>query len=136
MQQQELDTLMQQMFADTKSYAEEQFQISLDGSEASVADVDVLIEKLIASASHDLSDNKVVFTLSNMLGGYVGEIFRQSHGGSWHYDTSDEQAPAVFLLKNEASYAFAGMAFQCLMQNSTLTMQQYYQHAAEQTNEH
>jgi len=136
MEQQELESMMQQMFADAQTNAKNMFDIELDGSEASLVHVDEIIAKVIIAPEHNLEDDKLMFTLSHMLGGYVGEVFRINHGGQWHYDTSDEKAPAVFLLKNEASYAFSGMVFQCLQQQSTLSMQQYYQHAVNQTHEH
>ena len=50
-------------------------------------------------------------------------------GGSWRYDESDKTAPYVVLDVGEYSYAFAGICYERLVNDSQITVFAYYEQA-------
>ncbi|RTE86153.1 MULTISPECIES: hypothetical protein [Gammaproteobacteria] len=128
---QELETLMRDSAQDAIRFAQEEFSVELDSSASSVAQVDKLILLIRSEYSEDLHDSKLIFTVCNMLGAYVGEVFRRFHGGQWVYDDSDKDAPAVFLALGEYTFAFAGMVYQRLLNDGVISIEQYYLQAEE-----
>src|SRR5690554_5624275 len=104
----ELKQLMKDTAADASAYAAEEFTVTLDQSEASLETVDDLLLQAREKYGQDLHNSKVIFTLCNMFGAYVGEIFRNQYGGTWLYDDADSQAPSVYLQHGKYTFAFAG----------------------------
>jgi hypothetical protein len=131
MQQQELTDLMKQMHDDFIRYAADELDLTLDGSEASIASLTEAVERIKQQLGIEVSDNKVAFTLSNLLGGYAGEIYRNHVGGQWLYEENDGK-PTVYLVDGEASYAFHGIAYQNLMGSDEVLLADYYEHAKSQ----
>lgn len=125
----ELKQLMADTAADASAYAAEEFAVTLDQSVASIETVDQLILQAREKYGQDIHNSKMIFTLCNMFGAYVGEIFRNQYGGTWVYDASDNQAPSVFLQKGEYTFAFAGIIYQRLVNDQTLSVRRYYEEA-------
>ncbi len=130
----ELAELMQQSAEDAKNFAKQEFDIELDGSVDSLERVDQLISK--TSLKIKSEDEKAIFTISTILGAYVGEIFRLNHGGEWIYDTSNPEAPAVFLKFNNLTFAFPGIVYQRLMQEPNVSVCLYFKEASVQSTKH
>ena len=60
------------------------------------------------------------------MGGYIGEVFRKHHGGTWGIDERDPQAPAIELKRGERGMAFPGRVFHRLMGGDENNILQYY----------
>jgi hypothetical protein len=129
MLQQELDTLMAETAADAITAAKEEFDITLDNSVDSITEVDTTIEKFISTYPAQSLEDKAVFTICNMYGAYTGEVFRKLAGGQWHYDTSVPEAPSIFLVNKDKSYAFAGICYDKLVKNPDIQIKEYFDKA-------
>lgn len=129
MLQQDLNTLMRETANDAVNAAKEACDITLDFSASSVAKVDSTIEHFIKTFPSQTLENKAIFTLCNMYGAYVGEIFRQFAGGQWHYDTSAPGAPTIVLISKDKSYAFAGICYDKLVKNPDIQIKEYFDKA-------
>ncbi len=76
---------------DAVEFARRNFGVALDFSNASVERVEIIAEELYQSIPHGVLNR--LFHLSpsegemqnicNMLGAYIGEVFRRSKGGEW-----------------------------------------------------
>ncbi|TDF42075.1 hypothetical protein EYS14_04355 [Alteromonadaceae bacterium M269] len=108
-----------------------EFNLELDGSIESVAKVDDVILSWIDKYKDQALEDNSVFTICNIYGAYIGEIFRKTIGGNWHYDQSDEKAPYVVLEYGGKSYAFAGICYQRLVNDSEISVQDYFNKAME-----
>ena len=63
----------------------QQFQVKLDGSEASLDDVERILDHLhttYALATHRPTDAELM-PVAQTFGAYVGEVYRRNHGGTW-----------------------------------------------------
>ncbi|MBT1452000.1 hypothetical protein KJ365_13990 [Glaciecola sp. XM2] len=129
MLQQELDTLMQETAEDAVKTSQEQFGISLDYSAASIDQVDATITRFVKEFPSQSLENKAIFTICNMYGAYIGEVFKELAGGQWHYDTSAPEAPTIFLKIKDKSYAFAGVCYDKLVKNPDIQVGEYFQKA-------
>ena len=67
-------------------------------------------------------EESAVFTICNIYGAYIGEIFRNKVGGNWAYDDSDPSAPYVVLNYAGNTYAFAGICYQRLVNDSKISV--------------
>ncbi len=125
---------LQQLMADTAqdaaAYAAEEFSIQLDHSVASIGLVDNLILSARDKYGEHVHDSKIIFTLCNMFGAYVGEIYRAQYGGSWVYDETKSTSPSVFLLHGDFTFAFPGIVYQRLINDQNLSVRLYYEEAA------
>lgn len=126
MQQQELDTLMKDTANDAVKAAEVEFGISLDFSAASIVQVDQTMAQFIKAFPSQSLEDKAIFTLCNMYGAYMGEVFKRLAGGQWHYDTSAPEAPTIFLIIKDKSYAFAGICYDKLVKNPDIQLNEYF----------
>jgi hypothetical protein len=129
MLQQELDTLMQASAADAVKTAKEEFDITLDYSVQSIEQVDKTITRFVKEFPSQSLENKAVFTICNMYGAYLGEVFKTLAGGQWHYDTSAVEAPAIFLTIKDKSYAFSGVCYDKLVKNPDIPVTEYFEKA-------
>ncbi|MCC5855614.1 MAG: hypothetical protein JJU10_08060 [Idiomarina sp.] len=127
----ELQQLMLESAADAVKFAQEEFSVPLDQSPESIAAVDDLILAVRERYQNDVHDSKVIFTLCNLFGAYIGEVFRTRYGGTWVYDDGDKDAPAVFLAIGEYTFAFAGIVYQRLVNDQTLSTRLYYEEAVK-----
>jgi len=89
MEQDALTTLMQEYSGVAVNVAWKEFGVRLDYSEATLSDVDMVMENRTRgglfyhnSTSADVLDE--VWRMSLVWGGYVGEVIRLNLGGTWH----------------------------------------------------
>ena len=68
---------------DAIDFARDNFSITLDGSDASVAQVEQMLDVLHQARASDRPSDEIVTTVSRMFGSYVGETYRRNHGGTW-----------------------------------------------------
>lgn len=126
---------LSQLMADTAQNAieatQQEFQIELDGSVDSIKLVDDVILSWIDKYKDMALEDNAVFTICNLYGAYVGEIFRQNVGGRWRYDQTDPDAPCVLLDYSGRSYAFAGICYQRLVNDSQISVKNYFDQAVE-----
>lgn len=107
----------------------QEFNLALDGSEQSLQLVDDVILSWLGRYKDQALEENAVFTICNIYGAYIGEVFRQKVGGEWSYDQSDPDAPYVVLNYAGNTYAFAGICYQRLVNDSQISVQQYYAQA-------
>ncbi|WP_026375097.1 hypothetical protein [Aestuariibacter salexigens] len=127
--QDELQQLMTESASDAAKVSQEEFGITLDFSADSIALVDDMLLAFVDKYKADALEDKHVFTLCNVFGAYIGEIFRNLVGGTWRYDTSDPKAPYVLLEYGERSYAFAGICYERLVNDSAVSVKDYFDQA-------
>jgi len=125
----ELLQLMEDTASDAVKFAQDEFELTLDRSEDSVILIDQLILSIRERYRENLHDSKLIFTVCNMLGAYIGEVFRTHHGGQWVYDDTDPDAPSVFLALGEYTFAFAGIVYQRLINDQDQSTLLYYEEA-------
>lgn len=73
------------MAREAVQFAWRRYDIALDGTEASIEQVEQTLARLseaYASVEPKPSDEEVM-TFAQRFGAYVGEIYRQNHGGDW-----------------------------------------------------
>jgi hypothetical protein len=129
MNREELTELMTDSAQNAVSTTQEEFNLSLDYSDASLEIVDEVILGWLARYRGQALEESAVFTLCNIYGAYVGEIFRRKIGGNWSYDASDPDAPYVVLEYAGNSYAFAGICYQRLVVDSQISVKSYFEQA-------
>jgi len=129
MQQQELEELMAQSAKDAVETSQGTFNVTLDYSGESVALIDDLLLAFIDRYKDQALEDNAVFTLCNIYGAYVGEVIRSLIGGQCRYDVSDPAAPYVVLDVGEYSYAFAGICYERLVNDSQISVKAYFDQA-------
>lgn len=72
-------------------FAQIELAVSLDWSEASIAVIEDLAAALQADLRRERGSYHEVRALVQMLGCYVGEVYRRNHGGEWGYVTTRGQ---------------------------------------------
>ena len=71
--------------ADAVRIAQQQFHLKLDGSEASIDDVEHVLDNLHTTyslASKKPADSELM-PFAQAFGAYVGEVYRKNHGATW-----------------------------------------------------
>jgi Domain of unknown function (DUF3806) len=68
---------------DMVQFARVELNLKLDWSDASIAKIEELASELHADMRRERMALSDVETLVEMLGSYVGEVFRRNHGGEW-----------------------------------------------------
>ncbi|GGO69904.1 hypothetical protein [Bowmanella pacifica] len=129
MSKEELQSLMSDTAHNAVLTTREEFGIELDHSPQSIALVDVVILKWLEKYQESALTNDMVFTICNLYGAYIGEIFRQLVGGHWHYDQSNPEAPYIVLAYAGHTYAFAGICYQRLVNDSQISVKSYFDQA-------
>lgn len=125
MDKNELTELMAAAAQDAVVFAQQQFGMSLDYSTESVKLVDQLLSELAAKHRQKPMPDSEVFTLSNIFGAYIGQIFLQTIGGEWFYQQADEQAPFVTLNYGNHEYPFASVVYHKLVVNAEVRLKEY-----------
>lgn len=131
MQQQELDVLMKDSAANAVETAQSEFSVKLDYSVESVRLVDDVILMFVEKFQDKALEDTAVFTICNIYGAYLGEVFKKQVGGNWRYDDSDPEAPYVLLDVGENSYAFAGICYERLVNDSQISVYNYFEQALQ-----
>jgi hypothetical protein len=125
----ELTDLMIDSAQNAVTTTKEEFNVILDSSEQSIELVDDVILGWLDRYKNQSLETNAVFTICNIYGAYVGEIFRDKIGGNWAYDESDVDAPYVVLDYAGSTYAFAGICYQRLVNDSQISIKSYYAQA-------
>ncbi len=128
----ELNTLMHDTADDAVKIADEEFSVELDHSQHSVTKVDDILSSFLSKYSDETLEDSAVFTLCNVFGAYTGEVFRKTYGGEWRYDNSNPDAPYVLLEVGSRSYSFAGICYERLVNDSEVTVKEYFDNAVAQ----
>lgn len=136
MKNEELAQLMKDSANDAVTIANEEFAIALDYSKGSIYLVDEILLSYLKKYQDIALDDKAVFTICNIYGAYVGETFKKLAGGEWYYDESKADAPALYLIIGEHSFAFAGICYQRLVNNGDMTVLEYFEQALSQHPSH
>ncbi|MEQ3653593.1 MAG: hypothetical protein ABNH33_09740, partial [Glaciecola sp.] len=122
MEQQALNQLMRDSANDAITTSQEEFNVQLDYSVDSVAQVDQIILQFLENYKEQALEDKAVFTICNIYGAYIGETFRKLAGGQWQYNIENEDAPTIMLIFNDKSFAFAGICYERLVNNSKISV--------------
>lgn len=129
MTREELEQLMADSAQNAISTTAEEFTIDLDYSPESIAKIDDILLSWIGRYKDQALEDKAVFTLCNIYGAYVGESFRKLIGGTWIYAEGEEDAPYVLLEYAGKTYAFAGICYERLVNDSTISVKRYFDQA-------
>jgi hypothetical protein len=129
MSQEELTELMVDCAQNAVITTQQEFNIELDGTDQSLELIDEVILGWLARYRNEALEENAIFTLCNIYGAYVGEIFRSKIGGNWNYDVSDPDAPYVVLEYAGNTFAFAGICYQRLVNDSDISIKSYFQQA-------
>lgn len=129
MSPEELNKLMFDCAKDAVAAASAEFNITLDNSPESLTLVDDILLSFIDKYHDQALEDQAVFTICNIFGAYVGEILKNNIGGEWIYDQSNPNAPTVFLKIGENTYAFAGICYERLVNDSQISVKAYYDQA-------
>ena len=129
MQQAELEKLMEECSADAVRAARDEFAIELDYSPESTKSVDDILLSFLDKYHDKALEDSAVFTICNVYGAYLGEPYRKIAGGDWRYDDSNPEAPFVVLDAGEYSYAFAGICYERLVNDSNVSVAMYFDQA-------
>ncbi|GHG70049.1 hypothetical protein GCM10010919_20430 [Alishewanella longhuensis] len=131
MQSQELSDLMQASAQDAKIYAAEQHQISLEGDLASLSQVDQLLSQLHTAQQTKAHSSEMLFTLCNIMGAYVGEIFIHNVGGHWQSNNIDQTAPYMAVGFGDKEFPFASVCYHKITNDNSISLQAYVQQAKQ-----
>lgn len=129
MSPEELNTLMQDCAKDAVVAAQQEFDIVLNNTPESVVLVDDILLSFIDKYHDQALEDQAVFTICNIFGAYVGEIVKAQLDGEWVYDQTKPNAPTVFLKVGDNTYAFAGICYERLVNDSQISVNAYYQQA-------
>lgn len=132
----ELLQLMTDSAKDAVLITKEEFDIELDYSVASVGKIDSVLTAYIDAYKEQALEDKAVFTLCNVYGAYIGEAFRKIAGGNWVLDENNPDAPSTFLKIGDNTYAFAGICYERLVNQSQTTVDEYFTAALSQHKSH
>lgn len=131
MQNKELSELMHASAQDAKIYAQEQHQISLNDDFASLAKVDEILSLLHVDQQNKPHSAEMLFTLCNIMGAYVGEIFIHTVGGQWQSNNSDQTAPYMAVGFGDKEFPFASVCYHKVTNNDTISLADYVRQAKE-----
>lgn len=131
MQAQELHTLMQQSAVDAVNFAAEQYQLTLDGSLESLHQVDTLLSHLYQDQQTKAHSSEMLFTLCNIVGAYVGEVFIRHVGGQWQNNTQDQTAPYLAVGFGDKEFPFASICYHKIVNDNSISLQDYLRQARE-----
>jgi hypothetical protein len=129
MEQQALNQLMRESADDAIQTSREEFAIDLDFSADSISLVDTIISKFLDIYNDQALEDKAVFTICNIYGAYIGEVFRKLAGGQWQYNLQDEDAPSIMLMYQNKTFAFAGICYERLVNDNTVSVERYFTEA-------
>lgn len=126
----EINELMEQAAQDAILVSKEEFDIELDKSVASAEFVDQILFGFIQKFAEQALEDQAIFTLCNIYGAYIGEVFRTHVGGEWEFTSTDEKE-VVMLNYKDYSFAFTGICYDRLAVDSTISVKAYLEQAIE-----
>lgn len=121
---QEITELMVQGAADAILVSREEFNINLDKSIDSVELIDDLLSGFVDRYADQALEDQALFTLCNIYGAYVGEVFREAVGGDWQFKQDDDQE-IVMVVFQDKSFAFTGICYERLVVDNTTSVHKY-----------
>jgi hypothetical protein len=127
--QPELEQLMQQCAADAVQFAAEEYQLELDFSVESLALVDTILARLSEVQRLQRFSDEHMFTLCNIFGAYLGQVFISVVGGEWLHQQGDESAPYVSLNYNNREFPLASLCFHKITKEPHLSVREYISQA-------
>jgi hypothetical protein len=127
--QQELDKLMHQCAADAVQFASEEYQMNLDFSLESLSLVDTILTRLHEVNRLQRFSDEHMFTLCNIYGAYLGQVFISVVGGEWLHQKADETAPYVSLNYNNREFPLASLCFHKITKDVHLSVREYISQA-------
>lgn len=125
----ELTTLMQQSAADAVQFAADEYQIALDCSLESLPLVDTILQQLNHHHRQNRLSEEHLFTLANIFGAYLGQIFISVVGGEWMHQKAVEDAPYVSLNYNNREFPLASLCFHKIVKDPDLSVRDYIRQA-------
>lgn len=125
----ELEELMSDCAENAVKTASAEFDVTLDFTPESIAAVDDLLLAFIDKYREKALEDQAVFTICNIFGAYIGETLRRFVKGTWIYDQSNPKAPYVLLAVGENTYAFAGICYERLVNDSQVSVKAYFEQA-------
>jgi len=131
MQSQEISNLMQASAEDAVAYAQEQHQLTLTGDFNSLTQVDQLLSRLHTDQQIRAHSGEMLFTLCNIIGAYIGEIFIRNVGGNWQSNNSDPSAPYMAVALGDKEFPFASVCYHKITNNNEISLQDYVQQAKQ-----
>lgn len=128
MEQAELNQLMSSSAADAVKITAEEFNITLDYSVASISLLDDVLLSFIDRYQEEAQTDQALFTLANIYGAYMGEVYKKEYGGEWYL--ADSETSSVMLTLGEKSFAFAGICYERLAKDQKTSVLKYFALAA------
>lgn len=129
MPQQELNDLMHAATADAIQYATEEHQITLDHSIDSLNKLDLILAALHTREQKQKHAPEVVFTLCNIIGAYIGEVFIANVGGHWQQNNADSGAPFVYVKFHDKEFPFASICYHKISHDNSISLYDYVKQA-------
>ena len=129
MQQSELNKLMQDAAADAVSYVKEEHHLTLNNSIESLTELDTVLSELSQREKSKQHSAEMLFTLCNILGAYIGELFIANVGGHWQHNKQDETAPFIFVQLNDKEFPFASVCYQKITRDNNISLLGYVKQA-------
>ena len=121
---------------DAIDVAQRNFGTALDGSEASVANVEQLLDTLQQSIPEQKPSKDVIWTFAKIFGSYVGEVFRKNYGGSWGF-CADESGEKQYALEQNGTIIWPHTrAYKRLVDGPENNVWHYYQVLARRPHAH
>ncbi|KKO45800.1 hypothetical protein WG68_08805 [Arsukibacterium ikkense] len=130
MQNNDIAKLMQDAAKDAVSYIAEQHQLTLDYSLASLHDVDTVLATLHQQQQQQNHSAELLFTLSNIIGAYIGEVFIANYGGNWHNNNADNAAPYISVQLSDKEFPFASVCYHKITLDDSISAADYVKQAA------
>tara|TARA_R110002126_G_scaffold199679_2_gene347355 strand:+ start:9724 stop:10131 length:408 start_codon:yes stop_codon:yes gene_type:complete len=130
MQPNDINKLMQDAAQDAVTYVEDQHQLQLDFTISSLASVDTVLTTLHQQQAQQSHSAELLFTLSNIIGAYIGEVFIANYGGYWHSNTADSAAPYISVHLSDKEFPFASVCYHKITQDNSISVADYVKQAA------
>jgi hypothetical protein len=132
MDQASLTQLMEEAAQDAVNITKAEFNLTLDYSLVSVSLVDDVLLSFVDRYAEQAKTEQAIFTLANIYGAYVGEVFRRQQPAQWLMQ--DEASSTVVLQYGEKS--FAGICYERLVKDPNVSVMKYLALALGNITEH
>lgn len=117
---------------DMQDFAKIHFGVVLDGSDASIEQVETMGAKMHESYVKDRPTDDQAMSLAKLFGSYVGEVFRRRHGGTWGWINLNGQRFQGVRTKGGVNFWPWGRAFNRITEGAENNIWHYYQALLEQ----
>lgn len=131
-----LGEMMAQCAAEAVRYAKEKFHVELDYSEASIEEVEKILDRLCKARPKGFFNKLMnrgpsrhsISNLAKIMGGYLGEVLRRAHGGEWSIDEEIQPGMKTICLRNGKGRIFPpGKVYKRIMNGEADNVWRYYQ---------